>query len=244
VPHCKKPIIDIFVEMKKERRKKVLYTIILVLTFYSAKAQETSPDTLTFASLNKSKLSFILDDTYFIGGVNTSGIYYSNNFRNLSYKPGFSFGVEQYFPLKGKVFLSSGININQRNFSFLKEEPRIEVNNLYLDLPLSAAFELPIMRNLDFRIFFGTVVAFRLNSNISGDYDEAINQNSNVFLYQNNDFHSVDFGWHFGLSAEYRNILFRFRSYSGFVKFDNKDQGMMSSFNFEIGYFLFRSIKK
>ncbi|WP_026999965.1 hypothetical protein [Eisenibacter elegans] len=94
-------------------------------------------------------MSFILDDTYFIGGVNSSGIYYSNNFRNLSYKPGFSLGVEQYFPLKGKVFLSSGFNISQRNFSFLKEEPNIEVNNLYLDLPLTAAFELPNYTFLD-----------------------------------------------------------------------------------------------
>jgi hypothetical protein len=244
VPYCKKPIIVIFAEMKKTKKNKILHTIILILTFYSAKAQDTSPDTLTFASLNKSKLSIMLDDTYLIGGVNTSGIYYSNNFRDLSYKPGFSFGVEQYFPLKGKVFISSGLSISQRNFSFLKEVPRIDVNNLYLDLPLTAAFELPVMRNLDFRIFFGTVVAFRLNSNIVGDYGEVVIQNPDVFLYQNNDFHSVDFGWHFGLSAEYRNILFRFRSYSGFVKFDNKDQGMMSSFNLEIGYFLFRSIKK
>lgn len=243
MPNEKKPLIDIFAEMKKERRKIILNTIILILTLYSAKAQEISPDTLTFWSLNKSKLYLILDDTYFIGGVNTSGIYYSNNFRNLSYKPGFSFGVEQYFPLKGKVFLSTGIHIGQRNFYFLKEEPRIEVKNLYLDLPLTAAFELPIMRNYDFRIFLGTVFAFRLKSKIKGNYDEIINQNPNVFIYQNHDFHSVDFGWHFGLSAEYRNILFRIRSYSGFVKFDQKDQGMMSSFNFEIGYFLFRGIK-
>ena len=144
--------------MKKEKRKKILHTIIFILTLYSAKAQDISPDTLTFSSLNKSKLSFILDDTYFIGGINTSGIYYSNNFRNLSYKPGLSFGIEQYFPLQGKVFLSSGLSISQRNFSFLKEEPRIEVNNLYLDLPLTAAFELPVMRNLDFRIFLGQLL--------------------------------------------------------------------------------------
>lgn len=230
--------------MKNERRKKALIMVIYFLTIYSVKSQNTYSDTLTFSSLKKSKLSFILDDTYVVGGVNTAGIYYSNNFRNLSYKTSYMFGVEQYFPLKGKIFLSSGLIFGQRNFLFLKEESGIEVKNLYLDLPLTAAFELPVMRNLDFRIFFGTMVAFRLNSQIVGDYDKLLNQNPNVFVYKTNNFHSMDFGWHFGFSTEYKNILFRLRSYSGFVKLDNQDQGMMNSFNFEIGYFLFRQIKR
>ncbi|KFD40321.1 hypothetical protein AT05_01700 [Schleiferia thermophila str. Yellowstone] len=234
----------IFAAVNKNKRKRVLFLPILILTLYYTKAQDITKDILTFASLKKSRLSFILSDTYLIGGLNTSGIYYSNNFRKLSYKSGFSIGVEQYFPLKGKVFLSTGIITSQRNFSYWKEKPRIEINNLYLDIPITTAFELPILRNLDFRIFFGAVTAIRLNSYILGDYCTLLNQNSNIFLYQKSDFHSIDFGWHFGLSTEYKNILFRIRSFSGFVKFDYKDQGMMNSFNIEIGYFLFRRTNK
>jgi hypothetical protein len=227
-----------------ENKNKVLVTLLFFLTSINSKAQTPNIDSLKFSSLNKSKLSFILDDTYFIGGINTSGIYYSNNFRQLSYKPGFSMGIEQYFPLKGKVFLSTGFNLTERNFSFQKNEPKIAINNLYIDCPLTAAFELPIMRTLDFRVFLGAVVTKRLQSNISGNYEALLSEKPDVFQYQKNDFHAGDFGWHFGLSAEYKSVIFRCRSYSGFVKLDKKDQGMLSSFNFEIGYFLFRNLKR
>ncbi|GMQ27525.1 outer membrane beta-barrel protein [Algoriphagus confluentis] len=241
---CKKSMDDGFACLDSRGSRKILILAVFFLAINTLHAQENGSDSLTFSSLNKSSLSFILDDTYLIGGVNSSGIYYSNSFRDLSYRPGFSFGLEQYFPLKGKVFLSSGFNFSQRNFSYLKNQPGIDVSNFYLDLPITAAIELPIMRDLDFRIFFGAVIAFRLNSKINGDYDAVLNQNPDAFIYESSDFHSGDFGWHFGLSAEYKRVLFRLRSYSGFVKFDNKDQGMISSFNFEVGYFLFRSMKK
>ena len=221
--------------------KIIILVLVITQVGFVTFSQENSKDTIIFSALNKSKLQFFLDDTYFFGGIATTGIYYSNNFRDLKYTNGFVLGIEQYFPLSGKVFLSTGINISQRNFIHLKKSPNIRINNLYLDVPVTTAFELPILRNLDFRLILGANIGFRTNSTIKGDYHLILENNPDVFIYNKNDFHRIDFGWIFGLSAEYKNFIFRFRSYSGFVKLDNKDQGMLNSFNFEIGYFLFRS---
>ncbi len=244
MPTLENPVIIILALMKIKSRNKFIYAFLFVLTTFSALAQDANSDTLTFPSLNKSKWFFILEDTYLFGGVNASGIYYSNHFRNLSYQPGFIGGIEQYFPLKGRVFLGTGVNISQRNFAYAPSSPGIEVSSLYLDVPMTAAIELPVMRNLDFRLLLGANVGFRLHSNVLGAYEDVIQQHPDALVYQTNDFHTVDFGWHFGLSAEYKNLLFRLRSFSGFTKFDQKEQGMMSSFSVELGYFLFRGLKK
>jgi hypothetical protein len=220
----------------------IILVIFLIIISLSIKAQENQNDTIRFTALNKSKLAFFLDDTYFFGGITSSGIYYSKYFRELSYEPGLVFGVEQYFPLGGKAFLSTGLNFVQRNFSYLKKEPNIRVNNLYLDIPVATAFELPVLRNFDLRLILGANIGARLHSRVNGNYEMILENNPDVFLYNVNDLSSLDFGWTFGLSAEYRNLLFRFRSYSGFVKYDRKDQGMLSSFNIEIGHFLFRNL--
>ncbi|MFN6944370.1 MAG: outer membrane beta-barrel protein [Cytophagaceae bacterium] len=220
--------------------KRIKFTLLLFLVAALSYAQDQEPDTLKFSALEKSKLSFFLDDTYILGGIATSSVYYSNNFRELGYSPGYVFGVEQYLPLGGKSFLSSGLNISQRNFSYSRHNPT-RFNNLYLDIPVSTAWELPVLRNLDLRLLIGALVGVRLNSQASGNYG-LLTANPQLFNYNVDDFHRIDFGWTFGLSAEYRNVLFRLRSYSGFIKIDRKDQGMLNSFNFEIGYFLFRSL--
>lgn len=220
--------------------ERLLLILIFILSVCHGNAQDQFSDTLTFSALHKSRLSFILDDTYLIGGVNRSGIYYSNHFRYLSFNSGYSLGIEQYLPLSGKMFLSSGVNFSQRNFSYFRDNTSAEVRSLYLDVPITAAFELPVLRSVDFRIFFGAAGGFRLSSDVRGNYLDLLSAGMDLFVYNRDDFQKMDFGWHFGFSAEYRNILFRARSYSGFVKFDRKDQGMMSSFNLEIGYFLFR----
>lgn len=209
-----------------------------MLTIYG---QTNELDSLTFSSLNKSKLSFLLDDTYLFVGVNTSGIYYSNHYRNLSNKPGYSAGVEQYLPLRGNVLITTGLVVSQRNFQYTKDPNSAEVKNTYLDLPIRAAFELPVLRKLDFRIFFGANVATRLTSEINREKQESFTDiDPDEFSYKLDDFNRMDFGWNFGFSAEYRNFNFRIQSFSGFIKVDKKDQGMLNSFSMDVGYFIFR----
>lgn len=200
-------------------------------------------DSLSFSALNRPKTLFLLDDIYIMGGAGFSGIYYSNHFRRLSGAPGFSFGIERYFSLKGISILNAGINISQRNFMLKTNDDPININNTFLDIPVMVAFELPVLKQLDFRFLLGAYGSYRLHSKIHGDYKFALSENPELFHYQTTDFNNFDFGWQFGLSMEYKNILVRVRSYSGFVKLDRKDQGMLSTFNLEVGYFLFRTFK-
>jgi hypothetical protein len=195
-----------------------------------------------FSAADKSELQFFLEDTYIFGGINSSGIYYSNNFRNLNYTPGFNFGIEHHRPLKGKVFLSTGINYSQRGFLYNPAPFELRAQNYYLDFPIQTAFELPVFRNLDFRIFFGASVGIRTHTTTSNNLETLSGGYEPPFLYEPDRFNRFDLGWNFGLSAEYNNFIFRFRSYSGFFKLDPKDIGMLNSFQFEVGYFLFRKI--
>jgi len=221
---------------------KLLLFIIITSIALESKSEQYNSDTIIFKALNKTTLQFFLDDTYFFGGYTSSGIYYSNHFKDLSYGSGLVYGIEQYFPLSGKVFFSAGLHLTHRNFSQFKNTTTIRVNNLFLDIPTTTAFELPVLRKFDFRLLLGSNISIRTRTTITGNYDIISQNNPNVFKYNTNNFSRFDFGWLFGLSAEYRDFLFRMRSFSGFIKLDSKDQGMLNSFNFEVGYFLFRNL--
>jgi hypothetical protein len=188
-------------------------------------------------------LSIILNDTYLIAGITNSGIYYSPNFRNLSYISGFIFGAEQYIPMQRKMFLSIGINLAQSNFSHQYENSRINFRNTYLDFPIYSSFELPILRDFDFRLILGVKAGIRLASSKSDDYSISYTNEEDNFTYDLIDFHRIDFGWSFGISAEYMDFILKAIGYSGFNNIDSKAQGMMNSFSFQIGYFLFRNLK-
>lgn len=221
------------------KKLEAIICLLFVLDFTAA-AQQNLTDSLTFSALNKSRWQFFLDDTYLFAGINTSGIYYSNHSRQLSHSAGYTIGIDQYIPVSPQVFLTTGINFSNRNFSYLKHNPSISVKNYYLDIPIVTAFELPVLKRFDFRLLLGANMGMRLHSRVEGNYDQIRNLHPDAFVYNTSDFHRFDFGWQFGLSAEHRNFLVRARSYSGFVKLDKKEQGMLSSFNFELGYFLFR----
>lgn len=211
---------------------------ISILKINSIAAQDV--DTMTFIGIPKDKYSLLMDDTYIIGGLNYSGIYYSNHFRNLSYATGLMLGVEQYFPTKGKFFTSLGAHFSNRAFRHHTPQLNVVFNNLYLDIPLTFSYELPVFRSLDFRILLGTFVSARLASWSRSGYDKAYIDDSSNFIYQTSDFKRTDFGWLFGLSMEHKNYLFRVRCISGWNNLDKKDQGMINGLSMEMGYFLFR----
>ncbi len=218
----------------------IIFSFVFGTSVFSY-SQESEPDTLTFAALARSKVSFFLDDTYVMGGVNHGGVSYSNHARNLSYGIGPVFGLEQYFPLSGKVFLTAGINASQLNFRYSVEPGQVEASNWYLNIPISTAWELPIWRRYDFRIILGAFVGMRLDSEVNG-YENFPAESSDYFIYNTSDFNRFDVGWSFGASMEHRNVIVRIRSFTGFINIDKKDQGIINTFNLEIGYFLFRSL--
>jgi hypothetical protein len=187
--------------------------------------------------------SFFLNDSYILGGFNHSGIYYSNSFKDLSYRPGFQFGIEQYIPMKRNLFLSGGLHFSQRNFRH-NTNPAIIFKNNYIDLPFYACFELPILKDVDLRFLLGAQVGVRLGSSQKGNYSETYLNDGSGFVYSTDNFHRFDGGWSFGFSMEKKDFIFKLRSYLGFAKLDKSEQGMMHSLNADVGYFIFRQIKR
>ncbi|MCH8554054.1 MAG: outer membrane beta-barrel protein [Schleiferiaceae bacterium] len=227
---------------------KFLFFILFFIQFELIAQSKTEPsdtlgmesDTLSFAVLERSTFSKLLDDTYVFGGAGLTGIYYSNNFRHLSYTSGWVGGIEQVLPFGRKTMVATGLSVASRNALYQPGKKKVQLNNIYLDIPLSTNLELPILRPLDFRIIFGANAAFRIYSNITGDYDGVFAEVPEAHFYQTENFQNFDFGWFFGLSLQYKKFVFRARSYSGFGKLDRTEQGMLNSFTFEVGYYLFR----
>jgi hypothetical protein len=224
--------------IRHELRFIMFFTLAQISLIFSVNAQEI--DTMVFSSLPKDKYSLLLDDTYIISGLNFSGLYYSKNFRQLSYAPSYFVGIEQYFPSKGKFFTSFGLNVSNRPFRHHTPQNALIFNNLYADVPLSFSYELPVFRNFDFRFIVGGFFSLRLASWTRSSYSDSFLDDPSNFAYNTADFKRTDFGWHFGLSAEHKNYIFRLRCLSGFNNLDRREQGMINGLSMEMGYFLFR----
>jgi hypothetical protein len=223
--------------------KKKTITLSLILIYQFVYSQNNKSDSLTFKSLEKTSLNKFLDDVFIYGGFNTSGIYYSNHFRHLSYNNGLSIGAEKFFPLRDKYALFTGLNYTNKNFLMRKNLIQQKINNSYLEVPITLAIELPVFRNFDFRFLLGGNLSYRINSKIANNFDQNTFIDDDIFVYDNNRFQTFDFGWHFGVSAEYKNFIGRIRVLSNFNKLDINDQGMLNTISFELGYYIFRGLK-
>ncbi len=192
-------------------------------------------------------LEYMIEDTYFTVGINRGGVFWSNHYSDLSDGNGFNFGIETYTPLMNKSFLNFGILFSQKRFSHLpkgfSENHRIEFQNNTLEFPLFASFELPVLREYDFRFNLGVQFNYRLSTNRVNEYQEEVT-NSDVFFYPiDGRYKNFDGGMLFGLSAERNNFYFRLRSASGSNNFYSSEQGMLHAFYIDFGYFLFRKLR-
>jgi hypothetical protein len=221
----------------------IFYLFLALNSLLIAENQDPQRDSTTSLKNNFfKKLPYQVDDIMLVGGINSSGVYYSNNFRNLKLHSGFHIGVEKYFPMERILFLNAGILFSQRNFTH-QGSNAVSFKNTFLDIPFYASFELPEFRDYDFRFIMGYQFSARLGSKMNGKYAE--NQIiGNGFEYNIANFKNFDNGWIFGISMEHRNVFVRLRSYMGFTKIDAKDQGMLHSLNFDVGYFIFRPLRK
>lgn len=230
--------------MSKFIYKNIIHSIFLLCSLLPGflLAQNEEVDTMSFSlSEGVGKYTLFLDDTYFVAGGALSGIYYSNNFKHLSYTTGYFIGVEQYFPLPGKLFANAGLNFSNRPFLHnYSNESNIRINNYFIDLPISTAYELPTLRNMDLRLILGLFGSLRLGSSVSESYPGWYIDDAAGFIYETSEFKRTDFGWVFGASMEYKNYLIRLRCFSGWNNLQIGEQGMLNSFTMDFGYFFFR----
>ena len=179
-------------------------------------------------------LPYIMDDFMFIGGLNQSILAYSIAHRDIKYRGGFQVGFEVYTPISNKSFLHGGLMLAQRGFE-------LRLNKFYtyrLEIPVIVAYELPEFRKIDFRFILGAQFATQVAHEQILDSSDVLNDR-----YFSDQFKPLDIGFTAGLSAEYRDIFLRFRGTIGANNLVKYDSATIASFQFEIGYFLFRKFR-
>ncbi|MDO8966351.1 outer membrane beta-barrel protein [Algoriphagus sp.] len=190
-------------------------------------------------SKNKSTLarSYFLKDLSFYAGANSSGLLFSNYHRDLEYKGGFQFGVQEIYPLGKKTFLNFGLQYSKRGLRHSKYQ--VEFDNSYFDVPVSVSFELPELRSLDFRFYLGGQFSTLVNAKQRGIYPD-----NTLVAFNGSKFSPTDGGFIFGITIERFDFFLRAGSYIGFRKLVPWDTGAPNSFGVDLGYYLFRSLRK
>ena len=223
------------------------WLLLVFLTFFWSSvqihAQDASNEELAKEELEEkentwSNLPYFMDDLKVMIGFNRSGIYWSDQFRDLSYGSGLLFGIEGFIPMGNISFFHYGMHFSTRNFSHLSQ---VSFRTNHLDFPIFASFSLPEFRSIDWRFLLGTQLSARVGASQSGVYPIGP---QDQFQFDTNDFKNFDGGMFFGLSAEKNDFYFRLRSYVGVNKLDRKDQGGMNAFYIDFGYFLFRRYRQ
>mgnify|MGYP001478435120 CR=1 FL=1 len=216
------------------------FLLFLILLSFGRISAQNFQDTMEFGQTPISKYSYFLNDTYVTLGFSLTGIHYSNNFRNLSSSTGFVIGLEHYIPTTYKFFANVGLNISSHSFNHrYHTNHKVRFSSLYLDVPITVSFELPALREYDFRMILGLFGSARLGSWTRDSYiSEYIN--SGNFTYDTSLFRNVDMGWTYGASIEFGNYLLRVRGFTGWIKVQGNEQGMNYSFNLDFGYFFYR----
>ncbi|TVQ76123.1 MAG: PorT family protein [Flavobacteriales bacterium] len=207
------------------------------------------------SNINWGNLPYEFDDIMIIGGLNMSSLNFSNYFRELGTVGGWQIGFEGYYPIGEKVFFNTGMMYARTGF--LHKDFDVRINSHQLVVPFLFAYELPIFRSFDWRIFFGGQVSYNVGFSSFGLYPEE----GNFFRYETEEMNRFDLGMNYGLSLERDSYYMRLRGYFGTVKVTNGifpgerdpqtnpyggigDTGMMQAFFIEFGYFLFRPLRK
>lgn len=228
-----------------------LLFLVLFWPFLTSTAQDTTqlapmPKTIKQNRFGSQFLPYFIDDIYIAGGLNQSGLYYSNHHRNLNFSGGFQLYLESYLPLMRKAFVHYGFGYAQRRFnhSITHNEERTthQVINHFIEVPLYVAYEIPMFSKVDTRFFVGTQLNFRAGSKLRNDYELDLPETQ--YRFNPNQFKWFDAGFLFGLSAEYKDIFMRFKGYFGANNLQTPDTGMFSAVYIDFGYFFLRGLRK
>lgn len=236
----RKPVFFYFKNMVLTYLFLLFFALSLPYTF----GQINIPGSMSIAESGNEYLNipFIFDDFSLIAGGNTAGLYWSNNYKDLSYSAGYNLGIQAYFPLNRIAFFNYGVLFSQRNFSY--SDANIKYRNHFIDIPLFFSYTLPVLQNYDCRFLLGTQISYRTSSDQIGEYSSLILDDPDYFKYDIGQFRKWDYGWTFGVSAEFNHFYLRLRSFVGLNKLMNTEQGSMNSFNIDVGYFIIRSLRK
>lgn len=230
----------------------IIRSILIILLFVSFFG--LSQDKEVEKKKNYSEFfDYLIDDVFLSVGINRGGIFWSNFYPEMRDDNGFNIGIESYTPIMDKSFFNFGLLYVQNRFghvpSLVTEDEKIVFRNHSIQAPLYASFELPTMREYDFRFNLGIHLKYRLLTTQERPYPEVVTENGyyhdggEFFYPESNRLKRFDGGMFFGLSWERSNFFFRLRSASGVNNLYSSEQGMLHAFYIDAGYFLFRAIR-
>jgi hypothetical protein len=210
------------------------FTLLFYVSIFSQKSSD-------FVNTKEKNLPLFFDDFIVVGGLNYGGLYMTKQKNELSYRTGFHLGFEHYQPIGKKVFLHYGLSFMQKGFRYQQEKIDWAINSI--QGLTYASYELPALRNYDFRFLLGLHYSYNFNWYPSTTYSDEVRSNPDLFFYDRNKFQNFDFGLFFGLSFERDNYYMRLGSTIGHVNLVNNDQGMFHSLQMSFGYLIFRGVR-
>lgn len=221
-------------------KQNVLFILVLTILFVSKTSDTWSQkQEETKWMKTRQSLAFLKDDFYLGSGLNISGMY-SSRFKNqTSNGVGFQFFTGAYVPFNNNIFLHGQLGISRLNFSHFPADSRVNLNLTFLEVPLFFSAQLPISNDFETRLLLGWQANLLLGKSVQGSYSQDWIENNSFYFNQSNLLRS-DFGFYFGLAAEYKRFMFRASGFTGINNIIQSDTGMINTFKLDIAYFIFR----
>lgn len=145
--------------------KKLLLTMVCAVCALTVSAQRASSSSSTFFSTEKS------DQPITVGvrvGMNISN--FSGDVEDLDSRIGFNAGVIVDIPLMQSLYLQTGLFITQKgakyNFEFEKEDGKININPLYLQIPVLASYRYDFSDAAQLQVNFGPYFAYGISGKV------------------------------------------------------------------------------
>ena len=185
-------------------------------------------------------LNILKEDMYVGGGTNFSGVYMSKYRTNTNMSLGMQGFVGFYFPYTDNLFFHGQLGMASQNFTHTTPNEQIQVTLSSIELPIFVSALLPISTKLETRLIVGWQGNWIFRTKNSAAYSPEWSSNPNSILYNPERMMTHDFGFYFGIGAEYGRWLVRATGYTGINNLVKNDTGMINTWKFDVGYFIFR----
>jgi hypothetical protein len=193
-----------------------------------------------------SRASYLLGDVMITGSYIRSGVGMSRDYQDLTATDGIGVGIESYMALLPKAFFNYGLSYARKGFTHTPPSlgSGITYHMHYIEAPFFLSFELPELREMDFRICVGGQLSYLADAGFSGDLEGLRALPYDRHIFEPDRFTELDIALLFGLSVERGPIYCRARGVVGSAMVSAPNTGQLTSFYFDLGFFPFRLTKR
>lgn len=144
-------------------------------------------------------------------------------------KTGYALGVGMDYPINNKWAFQTGLMFTGKGYKVfdIKAKPH------YLEIPLLAAFKVPISDNVNFVANAGPYLAFGLGGKTKTE-DKGMLVSTNYF--GEGKARRSDLGLQYGIGAEFNNILLNLTGQHGFISPFDDSYARNLAFTLTLGY--------